>query len=117
MAWKSFEEFKADEEGGVSVDVVGIIGAVITLGIASANVVKDGLENSSADIETHLSAIQISTGFDGLSGGDDGDGGGGGNNNDDDGDDSDGGDGGGDGDGDDDDSGDDSLAKTRRRRR
>jgi hypothetical protein len=70
--------FYDDESGAVTVDVVGLIGAVVALGLSTAEVVRGGLENGSDDVRTTIEAFQISTSFASSSGDDDGSSSGGG---------------------------------------
>ena len=49
----SLLRFKEDEDGAISVDMVGIMGAVLMLGTSATGVVSMGVENTSTDLSTY----------------------------------------------------------------
>lgn len=62
--------FAADDAGAVSADMVGIMSAVVGLGLATLTVVRPGLQNGSEAVRDTLTGYQVTTSFAGaLSGG------------------------------------------------
>lgn len=63
----SIHRFAEENEGSTSVETVGMIAAVIVLGLAATAIIKGGLEDSSTDISDQMSGLTISTSFSGSS--------------------------------------------------
>ncbi|MFM2354363.1 MAG: hypothetical protein RLZZ528_99 [Pseudomonadota bacterium] len=61
--FRSSKNFRADEDGAVTVDWVVLTAAVVGLGVAALAAIKSGTASLSSRINQHLASQTISTTF------------------------------------------------------
>jgi hypothetical protein len=61
--FRSSKDFRADEDGAVTVDWVVLTAAVVGLGVAALAAIKSGTASLSSRINQHLASQTISTTF------------------------------------------------------
>ena len=61
--FKIVKKFNADEEGAVTVDWVVLTAAVVGLGAAALNMVRNGTAKSSGTVNAYLSSVSVKTTF------------------------------------------------------